>query len=316
MAVQFLRKASVWLKKHKITVLAVSCVGLLGTNLSYHVFPEQTFKLLHECWSEGQPAELSEKLCGVFQDVLQDTGVKSTDSYRAFAASSFHPVSAGIPWLPAGSLVGIPPNFDSTAEDKKGIVNHVVVINGKEVDWESSEGVALKEALTFSLKAQKFAIAREVVYLQNGSPLASAVVAPTCLAGMFVCGRALKLLLGLSTGPVILRGLCNLVTAMGGLLCYCVSADAVTYHLDCRADRKAAMLSEDYARGGLEFYDKILSRNRIFRGLMGKQGVKMYAPSGNLFPRHWFRIKYTPYTYRRTLIVNILRELQASDGSA
>uniref|UniRef100_A0A8C5X502 Transmembrane protein 177 n=1 Tax=Malurus cyaneus samueli TaxID=2593467 RepID=A0A8C5X502_9PASS len=305
MAVQFLWKASLWLKKHKITVLAVSCVGLLGTDLSYHVFPEQTFRLLHECWSEGQPAHLSEKLCGVFQDVLQDTGVKSPDSYRAFAASGFHPVSAGIPWLPAGSLVGIPPNFDSTAENKKGIVNHIVVINGKEVDWESNEGVALKEALTFSLEAQKFAIAREVVYLQNSSPLASAVVAPTCLAGTFLCGRALNLLLGFSRGPVILRGLCNLVSAMGGLFCYCVSSDAVTYHLDCRADRKAAMLSKDYARGGLEFYDKILSRNRIFRGLMGKQGIKVYAPSGNLYPRHWFRVKYTPLTYRRTLIARL-----------
>ncbi|NXG00678.1 TM177 protein, partial [Sakesphorus luctuosus] len=311
MAVQILRRTSVWLKKHKITVLAVSCVGLFGTNLSYHVFPEQTFKLLHECWSKGQPAELSERLCGVFQDVLRDTDVKSTDSYRAFAASGFHPVSAGIPWLPAGSLVGIPPNFDSTAEDKKGIVNHVVVINGKEVDWESNEGVALKEALTFSLQAQKFAIAREVVYLQNGSPLASAVVAPTCLAGTFLCGRGMKILLGLSHGPVILRGLCNVVAAAGGLLFYCVACDAMTHHLDCKADRKAAMVSKDYARGGVEFYDKILSRNRILRGLMGKQGMKMYAPSGNLFPRHWFRIKYTPYTYRRDLIVNILRELQA-----
>ncbi|NWU14087.1 TM177 protein, partial [Cephalopterus ornatus] len=311
MAVRFLQKTSVWLKKHKIAVLAVSCVGLFGTNLSYHVFPEQTFKLLHECWSEGQPAELSERLCGVFQDVLQDTDVKSTDSYRAFAASGFHPVSAGIPWLPAGSLVGIPPNFDSTAEDKKGIVNHVVVINGEKVDWESSEGVALREALTFSLQAQKFAIAREVVYLQSGGPLKSAVVAPACLAGTFLCGRAIKLILGLSHGPVILRSLCNIVTAAGGLVCYYLSCDALTYHLDCKADRRAAMVSEDYARGGVEFYDKILSRNRILRGLMGTQGMKMYAPSGNLFPRHWFRIKYTPYTYRRSLIVNILRELQA-----
>ncbi|NXK87695.1 TM177 protein, partial [Formicarius rufipectus] len=311
MAVQILRKTSVWLKKHKITVLAVSCVGLFGTNLSYHVFPEQTFKLLHECWSEGQPAELSERLCGVFQDVLQDTDVKSTDCYRAFAASGFHPVSAGIPWLPAGSLVGIPPNFDSTAEDKKGIVNHVVVINGRKVDWDSNEGVALKEALTFSLQAQKFAIAREVVYLQNGSPLANAVVAPTCLAGTFVCGRAIKIFLGLSHGPVILRGICNIVTAAGGLLFYYLAYDAMTYHLDCKADRKAALVSRDYATGGVEFYDKILSRNRILRGLMGKQGVKTYAPSGNLFPRHWFRMKYTPYTYRRDLIVNILRELQA-----
>ncbi|XP_053926231.1 transmembrane protein 177 [Cuculus canorus] len=311
MAVQFLRKASVWLKKRKITLLAVSCMGLFSTNLSYHLFPEQTFKLLHECWSEGQPAELSQKLCGVFQDVLRDTNVKSTDSYRAFAASGFLPVSAGIPWLPAGSLVGIPPNFDSTAEDEKGIVNHVVVINGKEVDWESNEGVALKEALTFSLEAQKFAIAREVAYLRSGSPLASAIVAPTCLAGTFLCGKVIKLHLGLSSGPVILRSLCNLITAAAGLMFYYISYDAMTYHLDCKADRKAATISKDYAKGGVEFYDKILSRNRILRGLMGKQGPKMYAPSGNLFPRYWFRIKYTPYTYRRDLIVNILRELQA-----
>ncbi|KFQ19110.1 PREDICTED: transmembrane protein 177 [Merops nubicus] len=311
MAVQFLRKASVWCKKRKVTLLAVSCTGLFGANLSYHLFPEQTFKLLHECWSEGQPAELSQRLSGVFQDVLQDTHVKSPDSYRAFAASGFHPVSAGIPWLPAGSLVGIPPNFDSTAEDKKGIVNHVVVINGKEVNWESDEGIALTEALTFSREAQKFAIAREVVYLQKGSPLARAAVAPACLAGTFLCGKGIKLLLGLSHGPRILHNICNLITAAGGLMCYYVSYDALTYHLDCKADRRAALVSKDYARGGVEFYDKILSCNRVLRHLMGKQGMKIYAPSGNLFPGHWFRIKYTPYTYRRDLIMNILREFQA-----
>ncbi|NXU49249.1 TM177 protein, partial [Turnix velox] len=311
MAVRFLQKASVWIKKHKNTLLAVSCVGLFGADLSYHVFPEQTFKLLHECWSEGQPAELSQKLCDVFQEVLQDIGVKSQDSYRAFASSGFHPVSAGIPWLPAGSLVGIPPNFESTAADQKVIVNHVVVIDGKAVDWESSGGVALKEALMFSPEAQKFAIARELVYLQSGSPIKSAVVAPACLAGTFLCGRGIKLLLGLSPGPFILRSICNLITAAGGLMCYYVSYDAMTQHLDCKADRKAATLSKDYARGGVEFYDKILSRNRILRGLMGKQGKKVFYPSGNLFPRHWFRIKNTPYTYRRDLIVNILRELQA-----
>ncbi|NXY81798.1 TM177 protein, partial [Alcedo cyanopectus] len=311
MAVQFLWKTPVWLKKHKIKLLGISCMGLLGTNLSYHLCPEQTFRQLHECWSEGQPAELSQRLWDVFQIVLQDTGVKSPGSYQAFAASGFYPVSAGIPWLPAGSLVGIPPNYDSTADDKRGITNHVVVINGKKVEWESKEGVALKEALTFSLEAQKFAIAREVMCLQNGSPLASALVAPTCLVGTFFCGKVTKLLLGLSSGPVLLRGICNLVTAAGGLIFYYISSDALTYHLDCKADRKAATLSRDYARGGVEFYDKILSRNRILRSLMGKQGTKIYAPSGNLFPRYWFRVKYTPYTHRRDLLLNILRELQA-----
>ncbi|NXA46776.1 TM177 protein, partial [Nothocercus julius] len=311
MGARFLQKASAWVKKHKTTLLAVSCMGLFGANLSYHVFPEQTFKLLHECWSGGEPAKLSQRLCDVFHDVLQDTHVKSANSYRAFAASGFHPVSAGIPWLPAGSLVGLPPNFDSTVEDKKGIVNHVVVINGKQVDWESSEGVALREALTFSPEAQKFAIARDIVYLQNGSPLVNAAVAPACLAGTYFGGIGVKIILGLNPGPVILRSICNLLVAATGLICYYVSSDAVTHHLDCKADRKAATISKDYARGGVEFYDKILSCNRILRTMMGKQGVKVYAPSGNLFPRHWFRIKYTPYTYRRDLILNILRELKA-----
>ncbi|NWJ11474.1 TM177 protein, partial [Crypturellus undulatus] len=311
MGARFLQKAFAWVEKHKTTFLAVSCMGLFSANLSYHVFPEQTFKQLHECWSGGQPAKLSQSLQDTFHDVLQDTRVKSANSYRAFAASSFLPVSAGIPWLPAGSLVGLPPNFDSTTEDQKGIVNHVVVINGKQVDWESSEGVALREALTFSPEAQKFAIAREIVYLQNGSPLVNAAVAPACLAGTYFGGIGVKIVLGLNRGPVILRGICNLVVATTGLICYFVSSDAVTHHLDCKADRKAATISKDYARGGVEFYDKILSRNRILRSLMGKQGVKVYTPSGNLFPRHWFRIKYTPYTYRRDLIVNILRELKA-----
>lgn len=81
-----------WLKKCETTLLAAPCVELLGANLSHHVFPEQTVKLLYECWSEGQPGELSLRRWAVFPDVLQDTGVKSPDCCCTFAASgSFYP---------------------------------------------------------------------------------------------------------------------------------------------------------------------------------------------------------------------------------
>lgn len=75
------------------------------------------------------------------------------------------------------------------------------MINGKEVDWESNGSVALKKALTSSPKVQTFAVAREVVYLLKGSLLASAIIAPTCLAGTFLFGRGIKLLLSLSLSP-------------------------------------------------------------------------------------------------------------------
>uniref|UniRef100_A0A8C3XV55 Transmembrane protein 177 n=2 Tax=Chelydra serpentina TaxID=8475 RepID=A0A8C3XV55_CHESE len=311
MAVPFLWKAAVLVEKHRTGLLAVSCAGLFGANLSYHVFPEQTFKLWYQCWTKGQPAELSEKLRSLFHDVLEDVGVKSMNCYQPFAAFGFHPVSAGIPWLPAGSLVGIPANFTSTVEDRQEIVNRVVVINGREVDWESKQGLALKEALLFSPEAQKFAIAREIVYLQSNSPVVYAALPPACLAGTCLSGVAVKQLLGLYSGPRVLRGIYNITIAAVGLVGYFLAYDAVSHALDYRMDRKAATISKDYARGGVEFYNKILSRNRTLRTLLGKQGEKIYAPSGNLFPRYWFRLKHAPYTSRRDLIVNILRVPQA-----
>ncbi|XP_025059096.1 transmembrane protein 177 isoform X2 [Alligator sinensis] len=315
MAVRFLWKAATFVQRHRTAALATSCTGLLVAKLSHHIFPEQTCKLLHQFWTKGQSVELSERLQDLFHDVLKDAGVASALCYRAFLASGFHPVSAGISWLPSGSLVGIPANF-STAEDRQGIIDHVVMINDKEVDWESKEGHALKDALTFSLEAQKFAISREVMYLQSNSPIIKAAVAPIFLAGTFISAVAIKQHLGLYSSPLALRVVFNLIFAMIGFFCYHCASDSVSRSLDYRADRKAAAISKDYARGGVEFYDKILSRNRILRALMGKQGQRMYAPSGNLFPGSLFGLKHTPYTSRRDLIVNILnmsQELERSD---
>uniref|UniRef100_A0A8D0LBN5 Transmembrane protein 177 n=1 Tax=Sphenodon punctatus TaxID=8508 RepID=A0A8D0LBN5_SPHPU len=307
MTVRSLWQAVAFVERHRASCLAVSCVGLLGASLSYHLFPKQTFQLLYQSWPEGQPARLSEALQDLFRDVLDDVGVKSPNCYRAFAAYGFQTVSAGVPWLPGGSVVGIPDNFNFTPQDSQGIVNYIVVLNSKEVNWESKDGLALKEALTLSREARKFAIAREVVYLQSNSPIIYATVAPVCLASTYISGVTIKQLLGLYSGPMVLRGFYNLVVAAIGYVGYCLAYDAVNRGLDYRSDRKTAMMSKDYARGGVEFYDKILSHNRTLRFLLGKQGEATFALNGNLFPRHWLRSKHTPYTSRRDRIVNVLR---------
>ncbi|XP_078538210.1 transmembrane protein 177 [Lissotriton helveticus] len=307
MANTFLWRITTFIQKYRSGMLAASCAGLFGANISYHVFPKETFKTVYQSWSKGEPDELSRKLCDVFQDVLKDTGVKSAEKYTVFAAFGFHPVSAGIPWLPSGSLVGIPANFNNQEDDGEGIVNRMVVLNDKVVDWDSTDGAALRDALSLSHEAQKFALAREIVYVKDNSPLIHATVAPFCLLGTCLSGVAIKQLLGLYLGPVLLRGFCNLAVMTFGLVVFFFTDDAINQWLDYKSDRTAAAISKDYAKGGVEFYNKMLSCNRTLRHLMGKQGEEIYAASGNLFPRFWFRLKHAPYTSRRDLVLNIFK---------
>uniref|UniRef100_A0A8D3EF99 Transmembrane protein 177 n=1 Tax=Scophthalmus maximus TaxID=52904 RepID=A0A8D3EF99_SCOMX len=293
-----LLKYLVLLQKYRTPLLAVSCGGVFAANMSYHVFPDASYRKLYQAWFKGEAVTLSEKLEEVFQQVLKDYGISSTKNFSTFASYGFHPVGAGVPWLPAGAQIGIPANFNSTAGDSSGITNRSIFINGKTVDWSSDTGSALKEALMLSPEAQKFALAREVARLQSGGPVLNAAVAPVTLKQMF----------GLHTGPLLFRGAVNVLALGLGAVSYLLTSDSVSQWIDYSSDRRAAGVSPDYAKGGVEFYDKILSRNRTLRSLMGRKGEDMYAPSGNLFPANLLQLKHTPYTSRREGILALLKK--------
>ncbi|XP_056245888.1 transmembrane protein 177 [Seriola aureovittata] len=303
-----LLKYSVLLQKYRTPLLITSCGGVFAANMFYHVFPDMSYRQLYQAWFKGEPVALSEKLEEVFQQVLKDYGISSTKNFSAFASFGFHPVGAGVPWLPAGAQVGIPANFNSTSDNSSGITNRSIFINGKTVEWDSDTGSALKEALTFSMEAQKFAVAREVARLQSGGPVLNAAVAPFCLGGVWVYSVVLKQVFGLHAGPALFRGAANIVALGLGAVSYLLTSDAVSQWIDYSSDKNAAALSRDYAKGGVEFYDKILSRNKTLRSLMGQKGEEMYAPSGNLFPAHLLQLKHTPYTSRREGILALLKE--------
>lgn len=310
MASNFLKYA-VLLQKYRTPLLAASCGGVFVANMFYHVFPDVSYRQLYQAWSKGEPVTLSDKLEDVFQQVLKDYGISSPKNFSAFASFGFHPVGAGVPWLPAGAQIGIPANFNSTPDDPSGINNRSIFINGKMVDWSSDTGSALQEALLFSLDAQKFAVAREVARLQSGGPVMSAAVAPVCLGGVWVYSVLMKQLFGIHVGPPLLRGGVNILALGLGAVSYFLTSDAVNQWIDYNADRRAAGVSSDYAKGGVEFYDKILSRNKTLRSLMGQKGEEMYALSGNLFPSHLLQLKHTSYTSRREGILTLLREEKA-----
>ncbi|KAI4893729.1 hypothetical protein NFI96_024904 [Prochilodus magdalenae] len=304
-------KFSVLVQKYRTPLLLTGCGGVFAANIFYHVFPDNTYKKLYQAWSKGEPAVLSDKLENVFQQVLKDSAVGSPGQYSAFAAYGFHPVGAGIPWLPAGAQIGIPANFNSTPEDASGITNRTILINGREVEWDSEVGAALRNALVLSLDAQKFAMAREVTRLDCGGPLLQAAVAPACLAGAWIYSVGLKQIFGLLAGSLILRAGVNVVALGLGAVSYFLASDAVNQWLEYRSDKQAARVSRNYAKGGVEFYEKILSRNKTLRFLMGPKGEEMYAPSGNLFPANLLSLKHAPYTARRDGLLSLLKEEKA-----
>ncbi|XP_077436196.1 transmembrane protein 177 [Vanacampus margaritifer] len=307
MASHFLNYA-VLLQKYRTPLLVASCSGIFAANMFYHVFPDVSYRQLYQAWHKGEPVTLSDKLDDLFQQVLKEYRVSSSKNFSAFASFGFHPVSAGVPWLPAGAQIGIPANFNSLADDHSGITNRTIFINGKTVEWDSEMGTALKDSLVFSLQAQKFALAREVARLQSGTPIVSAAVAPVCLGGVWVYSVVLKQVFSLHAGPPLLRGAVNLVALGLGTVSYFLTSDALAQWSDYSSDRRAAGVSRDYAEGGVEFYDKILSRNKTLRALMGQKGKEMYAPSGNLFPANILSLKHTPYTSRREGILTLMKK--------
>ena len=56
--------------------------------------------------------------------------------------------------------------------------------------------------------------------------------------------------------------------------------DAVHCVCERRIDAKAASISEEYAKGGIEFYQKLIHRNQAAREL-SKEAEKSYTVGGN-----------------------------------
>ncbi|XP_072816935.1 transmembrane protein 177 isoform X1 [Vicugna pacos] len=303
-------RATAFVQRHRTGLLVGSCAGLFGAQISYHLFPDPVVQWLYQYWPRGQPASLSPELQRLFQEVLQDIGVPSGHRFVAFTTFTFQPVSAGFPRLPAGAVVGIPASFLPITDTEEPVVVH-----GQQVDWQSPAGARLRDSLTLSHAAQKFALAREVVYLESSTAALQALPAPACLVGTWALGVGAKHALGLYGGPMNLRAAFNLVAAVVGFVAYAFSTDSLTHALEAWLDHRTASLSAAYARGGVEFYEKVLSGNLALRRLLGKPGEKLYTPSGNVVPRHWFRIKHLPYTTRRDTVLQVWRATLNPGGS-
>jgi hypothetical protein len=69
-------------------------------------------------------------------------------------------------------------------------------------------------------------------------------------------------------------------TFMTGM--YFFFQDANTHETEKKADKTISSLSVELAEGGVEFYSKLLQRNKKLRELMGSEGDSLFTPSGDV----------------------------------
>lgn len=185
------------------------------------------------------------------------------------------------------------------------------------IDWNSPAGVAYKESLVLSPLAKRFAMTR-VVHETDRVHLLYGFVCTfigTELA-IFLYKRSLR-----DMSPAerrLYKGRYLLATWALGFAVWFGVCKIRNNFLERTADEKAASYGPDLAEGGLEYYNKMLARNRALRELLGKEGEKRFTAKGQ--PRfcfsNWIQDFTLPFYHltlmsRRKTVAKILDELDA-----
>lgn len=173
--------------------------------------------------------------------------------------------------------------------------------------WTAPDGMSLASSLVLSDAAQKFAIAREISFSSTQLVSTHAALNGVSIFTLYYLSYLFNRRANLFTRPLKLRVvLYGLLGSIVGTM-WLFLKDFTTYKSELQADDEAAAISEEYARGAVEFYNKTLQRNVALRSLLGSDGPKSYTAAGNL--KETFRTKHVPYVVRRD---NALARLKVS----
>lgn len=219
----------------------------------------------------------------LIERVLQRFALKAEEEVdlQFFTCFASDPLHAGSLKIRFGAIIGLPGTF--AYKDVADINKEELLLDQMAVDWNSANGETLLKSLVLSDKAKAFAIAREInfatfhqIHVETFMRSVFGVLAYSCghiLNKYFALDRRLKFWARFSLYSLI---------ASAWFVLYVAVKDSYYCWQDNSADRKAAALSKAYAEGGVEYYNKVLSRNKALRALMVTTGPKRYTAYGNV----------------------------------
>jgi len=215
--------------------------------------------------------------------VIHRVKLSVDDEERLDIFTSFppDPIHRGSLQLRSGALIGLPSTFYYRTVDD--IERHTILVGQEMVDWDSSAGEELQNALLLSDKAKAFVIARELFRAKSFTVHMDTFLQISCLLLAYYSGAWLnrRLLLTLRLKPWA-RFIVFSTIGAAWVSFYIMISDGLHCGNDNSVDKAAAKLRKAYAEGGVEYYEKVLRRNCALRTLLGSKGAKQYTRYGNV----------------------------------
>lgn len=269
------------------TIVGVTAVSVVGTHIAFNGPLLNIYQSVMQMYRYGDPKPLPPEVLQTANSVVNDCKAKKKiflnegkGSVKFFASIGKDLFHAGCTSLPWGAIIGLP--FGFGIKDKSDIdLLNLKVLGKEDIDW-SSEGDELLQSLILSENARKFAIAREVIACREKDVfMESLILACAVLLPARVVQKTNK------SGETFKKFSFNkralFYTALYGasfIIFKCLK-DINKHDIEKEIDQNAASLGSEYLEGGIEFYEKTLSKNKALRKLMGPEGERFYDLNGN-----------------------------------
>lgn len=292
--------------KYRNLILGVTATAVgYYTVLMPHTIFLSKYRYMVARYQIGKEAPLDFKILQRIQKIMDD--LKLSDDIRniikPFSVFGFDLLHAGTLNNKYGAILGIPANFTNTAEQ----LRENLQIKEEPIDWTRQDAQSFLNASILSENAQKFAIAREILRIQAEEPYFNSYILAFIIAILWTFYNAITYRFKLRNQNVILcRTLYSSFTVCGAISWFGIK-DYRSYHLDRNTDEALCSLGADYIKGGQEFYEKTLIRNRAIRSLLGEEGKRIYTAYGN--EQTFLRQKHVPLSYSKDFFDSRLQNL-------
>lgn len=283
--------------------IAASAVAHYTIVMPHTVFLNK-YRYMMARYQLNKEIPLSSTMQQRIQEVMEDLKLPDNirNLIRPFSVFGFDLFHAGT-LHKYGAILGIPANFTNTAEQ----LRENLQIKEEEVDWTRQDAKTFLNALMLSENAQKFAIAHEILQIQTEEPYLNSFKLVLIIAVLWTLYNVITYRFNLRQQNMMLcRSLYSSFTLFGVLLWFGIK-DYQSYYFDIKNDEALCSLGTEYIKGGQEFYEKMLARNRAARTLFGEEGKKMFTAYGN--EKTFLRQKHVPISHRKDFFESRLQNL-------
>jgi len=282
---------------------------------AYIVLPNTTLinyiQPLFQHHTRGAPTRVPSKLKALVKEVMEEVIETSNEEVKAnaFIGTPSEPFLWGstqsqfVLMLPETTMFDSQKEFDLAhwqfgGSSQSSSAESATLTRSQ---LEAEAATAFKQSVLLTENAKKFLVARELergkaghFWLVGGLPLLN------CFTGLLVYKKMVSYL-GLRRSPPIL-----LSTAVVGSLLFwtgltVLEVDGLRKKGERLVDAAASARGADYAKGGIEYYTKAMSRNVALRSLMpNDRGKKLYNRKGER-NQGLLRRKHVAWSERRTI---------------